>query len=157
MKVVLHLAGPPGEATRRELQQALDIVKEDNRLIINAMLNSGFDVPDDMWDMGVVYDPPNVVEANTAAQGFFCYVDMLNNGTFSCGDAAAWEAAVLEEKYGIPTQTMITPQGSYDYHAIYVAPEGAVDPTDKWLRKWAEQNGREYQPGMGADRRGGLQ
>lgn len=157
MKVELNLCGPPGEATRRELERALTIVKEDNRLIINACLNSGIDVPDDVWDMGVVYNPPNPEEANTAAQGFYCYYEMLKRGEFSCGDAAAYEAAIQEEVYGRPTVIMIVPQGAYDYHAIYVGEDGPVDPTDRWLKRWAQANGRRYvPPGSGANRWGSL-
>ena len=134
MRITLNLCGPPGEATRRELAQLLNVVKEDNRLVIKAMLSAGYAVPDDMWSMGLTYSPPSPEEAQTPEQEFYCMADMIENGWFSCGDAAAYEAAVQEEKFGRDTQVVVVPMGRFEYHAIYVGPDGPVDPTANWLR-----------------------
>lgn len=155
MRVTLHLCGPPGEATRRELAKMLNLLKEDNRLVIAAMRKAGYDVPDTVWDMGLDYTPPTPEEANTPDQKFYCLADMVENGWFSCGDAAAYESAVQTEKYGIDTEVLVVPQGSFEYHAIYVSPAGPVDPTKNWLEKSAAARGQVYRPpGAGANRLG---
>lgn len=155
MRVTLHLCGPPGEATRRELARLLNLLKEDNRLVIAAMLKSGYNVPDTVWDLGLTYTPPTPDEANTPEQRFYCLADMVENGWFSCGDAAAYEASVQEEKYGNDTEVLVVPQGAFEYHAIYVSGDGPVDPTQNWLTKHAEAHGEVYvPPGHGANRWG---
>ncbi len=155
MRITMNLCGPPGEATRRELAKLLNVLKEDNRLVINAMLNAGHDVPDTVWELGLRYTPPTPDEANTPNQHFYCFADMIENEWFSCGDAAAYEAAVQEEKYGVPTEVLVVPQGSYEYHAIYVGPAGPVDPTENWLQMHAASQGRAHRrAGAGANRWG---
>lgn len=155
MRIELHLCAPPGEATRRELAKLLNVLKEDNRLVIQAMLNAGHDVPATVWDLGLEYRPPTPDEARTPKQGFYCMADMVERGHFSCGDAAAFEAAVQEEKYGRPTEVIIVPQGTTEYHAIYVTDTGAVDPTENWLEQNAAANGRVHRTAAaGANRRG---
>lgn len=144
MVITLHLCGPPGEATRRELAQILNILKEDNRLVIQAMLKAGHHVPDTVIDLGLEYRPPIGEEIHTPHQGFYCMADMVERGTFSCGDAAAYEAAVQEEKYGIPTEVIVVPQGESEYHALYVSPSGPVDPTENWLAADAAARGRTH-------------
>ena len=141
MIIELHLCAPPGEARRRVLTALLNICKDDNRLIINAMMRSGFDVPETMEDLGLQYQPPSGGELQTPRQPFYSLLDLLENGTFSCGDAAAYEAAVKEEKYGQQTQCICVAQGDNEYHAIYVTAEGPVDPTENWLRRVAGVNG----------------
>lgn len=157
MRVTLNLCGPPGEATRRELGRLLNVLKEDNRLVINAMLNAGYMVPDTVTELGLTYTPPTPDEATTPSQQFYCMADMIENGWFSCGDAAAYEAAVQEEKYGVQTEVLVVPQGSFEYHAIYVGPNGPVDPTENWLVEHAAANGRVHQSATtGANRWGGV-
>lgn len=161
MRVTLNLCGPPGEATRRELAELLNVLKEDNRLVINAMLNAGHDIPDTVWELGLRYSPPTPEEANTPNQQFYCLADMVENGWFSCGDAAAFEAAVLEEKYGFVTEVLVVPQGAYEYHAVYawgspLTDEGGVlDPTEHWLQMRAKSQGTVHRAvGTGANRWG---
>lgn len=137
MIIELHLCAPPGEARRRILTAILNLCKDDNRLLVNAMMRSGFDVPDTVEELGLRYVPPSEDEAATSKQPFYCLLDMLERGTFSCGDAAAWEAAVQEEKYGRPTHCLCVAQGDNEYHAIYVTADGPVDPTENWLHNVA--------------------
>lgn len=154
MRVTLHLCSPPGEATRRELARLLNLLKEDNRLVIAAMMREGYQVPDTVWEMELRYRPPTPDEAKTPMQEFYCMADMVERGEFSCGDAAALEAAVQTEKYGRDTEVLCVAQGSYEYHAIYVCGDGAVDPTQNWLMMDAASRGQVYlPPGAGADRR----
>lgn len=157
MIVTLHLCAPPGEATRRELARALNLLKEDNRLVIQAMLRAGLEVPDTVSEMGLEYRPPTAAEAKTPEQAFYCMADMVERGRFSCGDAAAFEAAVVEEKYGIQTEVIVVPQGSTEYHALYVCEFGAIDPTENWLEERAKSRGRIHQRAAAGANRWGAQ
>jgi hypothetical protein len=117
----------------------------------------GIDVPDTVWELGLMYQPPQGAELKTPQQSFYCLLDMLDRNEFSCGDAAAYEAAVQEEKYDRKAFCMCVAQGSNEYHAIYVTENGPVDPTENWLRQYAASNGQLYQAGIaGADRWGGI-
>lgn len=151
MIIELHLCAPPGEARRRVLTALLNVCKDDNRLLINAMMRSGFDVPDTMEELGLTYAPPSGNELLTPRQPFYSMLDMLDRKTFSCGDAAAYEAAVQEEKYGRVAYCLCVAQGDTEYHSIYVTERGAVDPTENWLREVA---GRRSSAGAGANRWG---
>lgn len=131
----MHMNTPTGELTRRFLTRLLNVCKDDNRLLINALLNNGVEIPDKIGELGLVYNPPSPDEANDDSQGFYGLAHILQRGEFSCGDAAAYEAAVREEKYGEPTEVMCVAQGPYEYHAIYVWRGGAVDPTEDWLEQ----------------------
>lgn len=157
MIVGLHLHGPPGEATRRLVSSLLEVVRQDNIYVVQAMLDAGIDVPDTMWEMGVVYDPPNpqrpvfdahgrivdvVDEVNTPQQNFYGISDILENGRFSCGDGAAAEAAIATVKHGIKTRCECVPQGGYEYHAIFITPDGPIDPSEHWLKMYEQSQGR---------------
>jgi hypothetical protein len=131
--VTLNLHSPPGEATRRLITRALNVLKEDNRYVVNAMLNSGMELPTNMWDMGIAYNPPTAEQANSPEQQFWGISDMMSRKEFSCGDAAACESAIIEEVYDIPTEIITAPQGTYEYHALYLTPQGPVDPSDDWV------------------------
>ncbi len=158
MIVGLHLHGPPGEATRRLVSDMLEIVRQDNIYVVQAMLDAGIEVPDTMWEMGLVYDPPNpnrpvydhygnvidvVDEVNTPKQNFYGISDMIENGTFSCGDGAAAEAAIATVKYGVKTRCECVAQGGYEYHAIFITPDGPVDPSEHWLKMFEISQGRQ--------------
>src|SRR5690554_615484 len=106
MRVTLHMCGPQGEALRQQLSNVLNTLKMDNRYVINAMLNSGSDVPDTVIDAGLDYVPSRHRKTRDGdpVLDFYGMRRMFASGTFSCADAAAYEAAVLEEKYGIPTE-----------------------------------------------------
>jgi len=151
--VTLNLHSPPGEATRRLITRALNVLKEDNRYVINAMLNSGMEIPTSMWDMGLAYNPPTAEEANTPEQKFWGISDMMSRKEFSCGDAAACEAAILEELYEIPTELITVAQGAYEYHALYVTPEGPVDPSEDWVEMARKSGISDYDDYL---ERGGL-
>jgi hypothetical protein len=141
MIVTLHLCGPEGEALRQQLANALNTVKRDNRYVINAMLNSGIDVPDTVLDLNYVPSRHSWLRGQPT-QEIFGMRAMFDSGEFSCGDAAAYEAAVQEEKYGIPTEVLCVPTTSdADYHGIYVTPDDVVDPTENWLRYWEQSLG----------------
>lgn len=153
MIVTLNLHSPPGEATRRLVTRALNVLKEDNRYVVNAMINSGMDLPTNMWDMGLVYNPPDADEANTPKQEFWGIGDMMARKEFSCGDAAACEAAIIEEVFDIPTEIITVAQGAYEYHALYVTPLGPVDPSEEWVEAARKSGISEYD---GYLERGGL-
>lgn len=137
MIVELHLCGPVGDVRRQQLTRLLNELKRDNAYVINAMLNAGQHVADTVIELGLDYDPAGgTPEAETQRQRFFGMREMVESGTFRCGEASAYEAAVMETKYGIPTMVLCVPQGATEYHGIYVTEDGAVDPTENWLRYW---------------------
>jgi hypothetical protein len=159
MQLMLHLCGPAGEAMRREISHVLAVLKADNRFVISALLEGGDYVPETMWELhttspkGCIYRPPDEHESKTPRQDFYCVADLVERGEFSCGDAAAYEAAVLEEIYGIPTEIIVVAQGSTEYHALYVTPDGPVDPTENWIKEWSDENRKPYKPPVrGANR-----
>jgi hypothetical protein len=152
--VTLNLHSPPGEATRRLITRALNVLKEDNRYVINAMVNGGMEIPWNMWDMGLVYDPPTADEANTPEQAFWGISDLMQRKKFSCGDAAACEAAIIEEVFDISTEIITVPQGAYEYHALYLTPDGPVDPSEDWIARAREAGIDAYD---GYLERGGLE
>lgn len=158
MIIKSHFCAPPGEARRRIITQLLNIHKDDNRTIIQALLAKKVEVADTVWELGLKYVPPMGAEAESEIQPFYSIVDMLERGEFSCGDAAAYEAAVQEEKYSVPAFCMCVAQGSNDYHAIYVTAAGPTDPTEDWLRAYAMKHGLSYDPmaAAGANRWAGV-
>lgn len=149
MIVTLHMSCPAGEAARRFITRLLNELKNDNRLLIEALLNNGVDVPDTVGGLGVEYNP-RPEESHTPHQQFYSMADMMERGTFSCGDAAAYEAAVLEEKHGIAAHCSCVAQGSNQYHAIFYAPWGPVDPTENWILEQGIY--RQRTPPTGANR-----
>jgi hypothetical protein len=142
MIVELHMCCPEGEALRQQLANALNALKQDNRYVVNAMLNSGMEVPDTVIEAGLNYVPSRHNQKNgQPVQVFYGMKAMMDSGEFSCGGGAAMEAAVLEEKYGIPTEVLCVATADDDYHSIFVTPEGPVDPVENWLRYWEGQAG----------------
>lgn len=130
------MCGPEGEALRQQLANTLNALKQDNRYVVNAMLNSGMEVPDSCIEAGLNYVPSRH-ESNDQGQpvqAFYGMKAMMESGEFSCGDGAALEAAVMEEKYGIPTEVLCVATSDADYHGVFVTPEGVVDPVENWLR-----------------------
>jgi hypothetical protein len=150
--ISLFLHTPPGDVTRRFVADMLETLKNNNRLIINGWMNSKQPVPNTVWDLGLMYKPPTDAEANTPYQRFYNVLDMQDRNQFSCGDAAAYEAAVQEEKYGKAAEVSVVPQGPFQYHAIYISENGPVDPTENWLKKYARRQGREHRAHMGMNR-----
>lgn len=139
MIVTLYMCGPKGEVMRRQLAGVLNQLKRDNRYVIQAMLRDGSEVPDNVIEADLNYVPSQHKtdpETGEPLLQFYGMKQMFDRGEFSCGDAAAFEAAVLEEKYGIPTECLSVALADSDYHGVYVTPEGAVDPVERWLDYW---------------------
>ncbi len=135
MILSLYLCMPEGEAMRQAFARYMNEVKDDNRRVIRAMLDAGMPVPDTVGEMGLSYVP---AQHRLGADGepvmeIHGMRSMMTNGTFSCGCAAAYESAVLEEKYGIPTACIAVPQGADDNHGVFVTPERVIDPTANFL------------------------
>lgn len=128
---------PQGDAMRARFGDLMELVKRDNRGVIAAMLADRIEVPDTVGDLGLRYDPERKRSDSHGQPIMSIYGlrDMVSRGTFSCGDAAAYEAAVLEEKYGIRTLCIAVPQGEDELHGIFVIEDGAVDPTANFLSK----------------------
>ena len=143
MIATLHLCGPDGEALRQQLSNMLTMLKEDNRYVINAMLHSGLDVPDTVFEAGLDYVPSRHEKAPNGEpiQVYYGMRAMFESGTFSCAEAAGLEAAVMEEKYGVPTECLAVAFDGGNNHAIFVTPEGEVDPTENYLRAWEKELG----------------
>jgi len=143
MIATLHLCAPEGEVLRQQLSNMLNMLKEDNRYVINAMLHSGLEVPDTVIEAGLEYVPSRHEKAENGEpmQVYFGMRAMFESGTFSCAEAVGFEAAVLEEKYGVPTEGVSVAFDGGDHHAIFVTPDGEVDPTENYLRYWESQVG----------------
>lgn len=143
MIATLHLCGPDGEVLRQQLSAMLNLLKQDNRYVINAMLNSGLDVPDTVIEAGLEYIPSRHQQSSNGEpmQVYYGMRSMFDSGTFSCAEGAALEAAVMEEKYGVPTECVAVAFDDGNHHAIYVTSDGAVDPTENYLRYWESQTG----------------
>lgn len=135
MIVTVHMCMPEGDAMRQRFSDLMELLKQDNRAVIAAMMAEGTDVPDTMAELGLQYSPEN---HRSDAEGrpvmeLYGIRDMVDRGTFSCGDATGWESAVLEEKYGIPTLCVAVAQGDNDMHGVFVTAEDVVDPTANFL------------------------
>lgn len=130
MIVTVNLCMPEGDAMRQRFAEFMELLKRDNRAVIAAMRASGTEVPDTIGELGLQYVP----ETNrTDAYGqpvmqLYGLHDMVERGTWSCGDGVAFEAAVLEEKYGVPTLCIAVSQGDDNLHGVFVTPEDVVDP-----------------------------
>lgn len=145
MILELHLCGPRGDGQRHELDRALALVQLDNRFLIQAMLRAGRPVPEKVEELGILWRPPSRAEALTDRQAIRGLRAMLEHGSFSCCDAAGWEAAVLEEKYRLPARSynvdVVPPwmrrrwgAGADGlFHAAYETPRGVVDPVWRYL------------------------
>lgn len=143
MILELHMCGPKGAGQRELIDRALAMMQLDNQFLIEAMLRAGRSVPDLVDDMGLRYRPPSKAESKTRRQRLFHYKDMLDNGWFSCCDAAPWEAAVLTVKYQVPAQAFSTPVSNDGlFHAVYRTPDGVIDPTARFNAKNGQPNYR---------------
>ena len=141
MVLELHLCGPKGDALIEELNAALALVQRDNEFLIQAMLRSGRQVPEVVEDMGIVYRPPSRSESLTDRQAIRGLRSMLEQGYFSCGDAAPWEAAVLRIKYGVAAVAFSKPLTSDGLtHGIYRTPSGVIDPVARYLAKTGRED-----------------
>ncbi len=136
MIIEIHLCGPGGDVRRQQLARLLNELMQDNCYVINAMLNAGQHVADTVVELDLDYDPAQGDDKSSHHQPFYGLRKMVKLGTFRCGDASAYEAAVMKTKYGIPAQVEVVPQGDNDYHGIYVTPFGPTDPTKNWIRHW---------------------
>lgn len=121
---------------RELLNRVLAVIQLDNQFLIQAMLGAGMQVPDIVDDLGLVYRPPTLTEANSGRQVICGYRRMLENGYFACAEAAAWEAAVLSEKYKITAEAFVNPiTGDGIFHALYRTSSGTIDPVARFLRQ----------------------
>lgn len=120
---------------RQRFGELMEVVKRDNRAVIAAMIAEGQDVPETMGELGLTYVPEQHRQDDRGEPVMHVYGmrDMVARRTFSCGDAAAYEAAIVEEKYGVPTLCVAVAQGDNDFHAVFVTIDDAVDPTANFL------------------------
>lgn len=149
MIVELELCGPKGAGQIELWSKLLETVQRDNEMLIEAMLRAGMQVPDTVEDLGIPYVPPTVFEARNDRQRLSGLGAMLDRRSFSCGDAAPLEAAVLVRKHGVPARAVPAmlptkdPSGaSVLLHSVYVTPYGTIDPIQRWLAA----NGRAGEP-----------
>lgn len=110
-------------------------MKYDNRMVIAAMLRDSQEVPDTVGELGLEYVPEvhRVDGTDEPLMDLYGLRDMIERGTFSCGDAAGWESAVLEEKYQIPAECTAVAQGEDDMHGIILTADQSIDPTANFL------------------------
>jgi len=135
MKITLHMCMPEGDAMRNRFGELMEIVKRDNRAVIAAMLAEGLHVPDTVGELDLRYLPEQhrLDEYGQPIMNIYGYREMVQRRTFSCGDAAAFEAAVVEEKYGVRTLCVAVSQGDDDLHGVFVTETDAIDPTANFL------------------------
>jgi hypothetical protein len=138
MRLVLHMTAPIGEATRREVEHALNLLRIDNMYWISARLNSGLPVPPTAHAAGVEYLEPTAAEAKTSTQEFFGAPFLFRERKHgsgktclhgACGDLAAYDAAALTVMSNVPTRIIVPAQGPTRYHALVITPYGPYDPT----------------------------
>jgi len=138
MIIIGYLCVPQGDSLHESLTQYMNhVVKSDNRRVIAAMIRSGHSVPDTVGEMGLRYVPEkHRLDEETGEPIIEVYGmgAMVARGTFSCADATAYESAVHEEKYGIPTWCMSVAQGDEDAHAVFVTRDRLVDPTLNFIK-----------------------
>lgn len=136
MLLTLHLCMPSGDGSRASYQDALELVQADNRRVIRAMLNNGDEIPDTVGEWGLAYAPEQR-RANPQGQPLMDVYGLgacVERGYFSCGCAAAIEAAILEEKYGVAALATSVPQADNDFHAVVVSELGVHDPVLNFQR-----------------------
>jgi len=142
MRFTTHMCMPEGDGSREGYEDALEALKRDNRRVVAAMLADGQDVVDTVAELGLVYVPeqPSFDASGRPVMNLYGVADMVARGSFSCGDAAAYEAAVLEEKYGVPTRLVSAPQYDNQFHAVVVTAGGVIDPTANFLAgtRWTQ-------------------
>lgn len=136
MRAILHICAPEGETLRQTLTRLTNEVKLDNRRVIRALLSAGHPVADTVGELGLDYVPEQheVDDDGEPIVQIYGMRPMLVRGTFSCGDASGYEAAVLEEKYGIPAHCVSTPQPDDITHGVIITRSRAIDPTANFLR-----------------------
>jgi hypothetical protein len=136
VRVIMDLCVPEGQAMRQQFSSLMNELKRDNRRVVAAMMREGMEIPDTVADLGIQYVPaqqqidPQTGEPLMHFRGMRA---MLDDGIFSCGDAAAFEAAVLEEKYRILANCLAVPQGGDDNHAVIVTAKRTIDPVANFL------------------------
>jgi hypothetical protein len=136
MELSLNLVAPIGEATRREIQAVLDILKADNELWISGMQASGHRPPCCARSVpGFLYRPPVGREKQTPRQEFYAAPFMFTRGHGSCCDICAYDAAAKTVLFGVPTRVLAVPQGPTSYHITIATPRGPVDPLKNWDRR----------------------
>jgi len=135
MIVTMHMCMPQGETMRQQFTRLYNEVKDDNRRVIAAMMAAGQHVPDTVGELGLSYVPEHHRTDSNGEPMMDIYGlrAMIDRGSFSCGEAAAYEAAVMNEKYRVPARCLAVAQGIEDLHAVYVTPEFTVDPTANFL------------------------
>lgn len=136
MLLTFHLCMPAGDGSRDTYQQGLEMTQDDNRRVLRAMMQRGDEIPDTIGEWDLVYQPE---QRRTNANGeplmdLYGIGPCVERGAFSCGDAAAYEAAVLEEKYGVPALPVSVPQADNDFHAVVVSELGVHDPVANFQR-----------------------
>lgn len=135
MIVTAHLCMPPGEPMRQSWTRLANLVREDNRYVIASMLADGRPIPDRIEDWGLRYVPevhrrlPNGEPALDA----YGIRALQARGTYSCLDACALEASIINEKYGSWAYCQSVAQGDDDYHGVYITRWGAMDPVARVL------------------------
>ena len=136
MQLDLHLCGPKGDGSRILLDHALAMVQLDNEFVIQAMLRAGRPVPDLIDQLGIPYRDDTVLDPDSDYQAFYGLRAMLERGSWSCGDAAPFEAAVLKCKHRVPARAFAR-YGTEDgfWHAVYETPRGTVDPVARFIRE----------------------
>ena len=130
----LHLCGPKGDGSRLLLDRALALLQFDNECVLQAMLRAGRPIPDCVEELGLRYEDHTRLDPNSDHQELYGLRAMLDRGAFSCGDAAGFEAGVLQVKHRIPARAF-SQFGTDDglWHAVYETPVGIVNPIARFL------------------------
>jgi len=142
--IELHLCGPKGAGMREEFSRAVALLQFDNEMLIEAMLKAGHAVPDTVDGLRVNYQPATAAEARTGRVQLRGMGSMVETGTWACGDASAYEAAVQRVKHGrLDAKAYAVDYPSQDgglCHAVYQVDGRVIDPVSRHLRRTGMRN-----------------
>ncbi len=98
-----------------------------NYMLMTAAGNRGREVPL-LYESGIVYrrEPPGREWWETVA-------DLLRVGEGDCEDLAAYRAAELRYRYGVPARVRIYRTQRGTYHAVVQYPDGAIEDPSRIL------------------------
>lgn len=130
MEIVLRVVQLPGDTIAVVLADALRSLIANNEVYLRAMQTEGQSLVDVVGQLPVRYR----AWAPSERVVFRGYESMMLDRAWACGDAAAYEAAVLRVKYGVDAQPLIKRVSNELWHAMLRLPDGSeYDPTKNAL------------------------
>ena len=122
MRILISLSGIDGTNLGRVFGAAVNTLCADNEAYLTAVEEEGTSIPDTVRELGTQYRP---WKPSSDVQ-FRSIDEMLEHSAFACGDAAAYECAVLRVKYGIDAHCFVKRANGNIWHALVMCPNGRV-------------------------------